>query len=208
MSTPLAWKQALAWANAETLAIWHRDFWGLHQIAGLLISLACLVISVFLVLCYLRPWRRREVPYQSIVWMVAGFLLLCGLSNSLDVFAENQSNSLTGLISVAMAAASWTAVLNLAYLVRVTRAPCHPREFDKEIAERQRAEEALRKSESTARKLALVASRTDNAVIITDADVCIEWVNDGFTRITGYVLEEALGAGRVRCSRDPRPIRR
>ena len=193
LSTPLAWKQALAWANEETVAIWHRNFWGLHQVAGLLISLACLVISVFLVLCYLRPWRRREVPYQSIVWMIAGFLLLCGLSNSLDVFAQNQNNSLTGLISVAMAAASWTAVLNLACLVRVTRAPCHPREFDKEIAERQRAEEALKKSESTARKLALVASRTDNAVIITDDDVCIEWVNDGFTRITGYVLEEALG---------------
>ena len=92
-----------------------------------------------------------------------------------------------------MAAASWTAVFTLARLVRGTRAPCHPREFEKEIAERQRAEEALRKSESTARKLALVASRTDNAVIITDAEVRIEWVNEGFTRITGYAPEEVLG---------------
>ena len=51
----------------------------------------------------------------------------------------------------------------------------------------------LRRSEAEARKLALVASRTHNAVIITDAKGRIEWVNEGFTRITGYVLEEAIG---------------
>ena len=44
-----------------------------------LISLACLVISLFLVLHYLRPWRRREVPYRAIVWLLAGFFLLCAV---------------------------------------------------------------------------------------------------------------------------------
>ena len=42
-------------------------------------------------------------------------------------------------------------------------------------------------------KLALVARYTDNAVVITDAKMKIEWVNDGFTRITGYQPEEAIG---------------
>jgi two-component system, sensor histidine kinase and response regulator len=51
----------------------------------------------------------------------------------------------------------------------------------------------LRASEAEARKLALVASRTDNAVLITDASGRIEWVNDGFTRITGYAPDEAIG---------------
>jgi PAS domain S-box-containing protein len=41
--------------------------------------------------------------------------------------------------------------------------------------------------------LSLVASHTDNAVIITDAAGLIEWVNDGFTRISGYTLEEIRG---------------
>jgi len=44
-----------------------------------------------------------------------------------------------------------------------------------------------------AEKLAIVASRTDNAVIITDIHGKIEWVNDGFTRISGYALEEVVG---------------
>ena len=41
--------------------------------------------------------------------------------------------------------------------------------------------------------LALVASRTDNAVILTDPTGLIIWVNDGFTRITGYSIEQSLG---------------
>lgn len=42
-------------------------------------------------------------------------------------------------------------------------------------------------------RLSMVAKRTTNAVIITDAQQRIEWVNDGFTRITGYMLEEVVG---------------
>lgn len=51
----------------------------------------------------------------------------------------------------------------------------------------------LREQEREARKLALIASRTDNAVILTNAQGEIEWVNEGFTRITEYTLEEVVG---------------
>ncbi|EIJ42685.1 PAS domain S-box [Beggiatoa alba B18LD] len=43
------------------------------------------------------------------------------------------------------------------------------------------------------RKLALVVEKTNNAVIITDAHQKIEWVNQGFTRLTGYKLHEVIG---------------
>jgi methyl-accepting chemotaxis protein PixJ len=42
-------------------------------------------------------------------------------------------------------------------------------------------------------KLSLVASKTSNAIILTSQEGLIEWANEGFTRITGYTLEEALG---------------
>ena len=42
-------------------------------------------------------------------------------------------------------------------------------------------------------RLALVANKTENAVLITGADGLIEWVNEGFTRITGQQAEEAIG---------------
>jgi PAS domain S-box-containing protein len=41
--------------------------------------------------------------------------------------------------------------------------------------------------------LSLVARFTDNAVIITDREGHIEWVNEGFTRISGYTLDEVVG---------------
>ncbi|MEQ8587221.1 MAG: ATP-binding protein [Thalassobaculaceae bacterium] len=42
-------------------------------------------------------------------------------------------------------------------------------------------------------KLSLVAKHTTNTVIITDGEGRIEWANAGFTRTTGYTLEEAIG---------------
>ncbi|HTP97346.1 MAG TPA: PAS domain S-box protein, partial [Burkholderiales bacterium] len=61
------------------------------------------------------------------------------------------------------------------------------------ITYRKAAELALLESEAKARRLALVASRTQNAVIIADAQRRIEWVNDAFTRLTGYTLTECAG---------------
>ena len=52
---------------------------------------------------------------------------------------------------------------------------------------------ADKKAQEEMENLSLVASRTDNAVIITDKHGSIEWVNDGFRRITEYSLEEVKG---------------
>jgi PAS domain S-box-containing protein len=52
---------------------------------------------------------------------------------------------------------------------------------------------AIKAAREELAKLSLVASKTDNAVIITDKDGVIEWVNDGFARLTGYTLEETVG---------------
>lgn len=51
----------------------------------------------------------------------------------------------------------------------------------------------LQTKTNEAEQLALVAQYTDNAVIITDEQGRIEWVNEGFTRISGYTFEEAIG---------------
>lgn len=43
------------------------------------------------------------------------------------------------------------------------------------------------------RRLSAVAECTNNAVVITDADQRVVWVNDSFVRITGCVPEETIG---------------
>lgn len=43
------------------------------------------------------------------------------------------------------------------------------------------------------KKLSLVASKTNNGVIITDHTGKIEWVNDGFIRMMGFDFQETIG---------------
>ena len=62
-----------------------------------------------------------------------------------------------------------------------------------DITIRRESEQALRESQAEARKLSLVASRTDNLVIIGSADGTIEWVNSAFCRVMEYTLEEVVG---------------
>jgi PAS domain S-box-containing protein len=47
--------------------------------------------------------------------------------------------------------------------------------------------------EAEARKLAMVAERTDNAVILANHAGLIEWVNEAFERMTGWRLDEVRG---------------
>lgn len=62
-----------------------------------------------------------------------------------------------------------------------------------DVTDRVKAEAELRKHTTEIRKLSLVASKTDNLVVITDAEEKIEWVNESFVKLTGYTLEEVIG---------------
>jgi PAS domain S-box-containing protein len=55
----------------------------------------------------------------------------------------------------------------------------------------QRAQ--LREKEAESGKLALIASRSANAILMTDAYGRIEWTNEGFTRLSGWSLDELRG---------------
>ena len=56
----------------------------------------------------------------------------------------------------------------------------------RDITERVKAMQELE-------KLSLVASKTINGVVITDANGVTEWLNEGFTNLTGYAFSEVVG---------------
>jgi len=58
---------------------------------------------------------------------------------------------------------------------------------------RRRAVQLAERMTRDLKRLSMIAERTSNAVVITDAAQRIEWVNDGFTRLTGYTLDEVRG---------------
>ena len=51
----------------------------------------------------------------------------------------------------------------------------------------------LRRAEEEASRLAMVASRTGNGVVLTDTDWRVQWINEGFTRVFGFTLDEIRG---------------
>ncbi len=74
---------------------------------------------------------------------------------------------------------------------------------NEEILNQQRQTELLN---TELEKLSIVASKTDNAVTILDADGNFEWVNVGFTRLYGYTLQlltHELGENIVEVSTSP-----
>ncbi len=59
--------------------------------------------------------------------------------------------------------------------------------------ELQSANAQLRLSEQESQRMAFVAARTENSVVVTDVDGKIEWVNESFVKLTGYTLDAARG---------------
>ncbi|MFM7015639.1 MAG: sensor histidine kinase [Bacteroidota bacterium] len=53
--------------------------------------------------------------------------------------------------------------------------------------------EELKLKNKELNKLSIVASKADNSIIITDEKGNISWVNDGFTRLSGFNFESAVG---------------
>ncbi|MGH7959918.1 MAG: ATP-binding protein, partial [Opitutaceae bacterium] len=62
-----------------------------------------------------------------------------------------------------------------------------------DVTGRREAEVALRESQAEARKLSLVAAKTDSPVLIGSPDGRIEWVNEAFSRVMEYSLAEVVG---------------
>ena len=72
---------------------------------------------------------------------------------------------------------------------------------------RLRAQGLAERMTTDLNRMARVVQYTDNAVIITDADMHITWANAGFTRMSGYTLDEALGKipGELLANRNANP---
>ena len=62
-----------------------------------------------------------------------------------------------------------------------------------DVTARREAEVALRESQAEARKLSLVAAKTDSPVLIGSPDGHIEWANEAFCRVMEYPLAEVIG---------------
>ncbi|MGO9467728.1 MAG: ATP-binding protein [Isosphaeraceae bacterium] len=132
------------------------SFSALREVSDMLLGFAGLSSFALLITSYWTFARRRIVPSRQSVWLLGALLVVCGCSQFAGrvVVIPEARAAVIGLIT---AISCWTAALSLLPLVmqRPAVLPAAPPEvdFEREIAERQRAEEALRNSEAETRKL-------------------------------------------------------
>jgi PAS domain S-box-containing protein len=107
---------------------------------------------------------------------VGGRTLSLRLSST-AVFDASQDRSILALAGVGGTLASMLAALTV-WLLAVGRL---------------RAQRQAQRMTADLDRLARVVQHTNNAVTIADAQMRITWINEGFTRLTGYSLEEAAG---------------
>jgi PAS domain S-box-containing protein len=93
-----------------------------------------------------------------------------------------------------------------AFTTILTRALTQSRARALLLAEEMTA--GLGRAEAEARRLALVARHTANAVGLADAEGKVVWVNEGFTRLFGYTIEDARGKFAPGLLRGPATSRR
>ncbi len=185
---------------------WSAGLGWLHIGSDLAIFAAYLTIP--LVLGYFLA-RRRDFPFPVLTSLFAAFILSCGLGHAIEAaIFWMPAYRVSGVLKAITALISWvTVVAIIRILPAALELPGITRlnqELSRQIADRIQAERELSRSDSEARKLALIASRTDNAVILTDPDGRIEWVNDGFTRITGYRPRRRSAGPPARSCKGPR----
>ena len=107
---------------------------------------------------------------------IGGRLLQLRLSSTPALIAAQDRSSLA-LMGVAGALVSMLAALTV-WLLAVGRL---------------RAQRLAEHMTNDLDRLARVVQHTNNAVLITDTQMRITWVNEGFTRLTGFTMEEAIG---------------
>jgi signal transduction histidine kinase/ActR/RegA family two-component response regulator len=147
--------------NFWTAWLWHdgsSNFVGVHQASHALLALTCLWICVVIFRSYF-PWHRpRDVPSRGNIYTLGVVLFFCGASQLVSALVMLPIYRLT-VMSLLASMTCWAAVLALVPLLARMQITGDVKDYEREIAERQRAEAALLNSEAVARKLAEADAR-------------------------------------------------
>ena len=157
------------------------DLGWLHVMSDLGLSAAYLAIACVLGFFVLR---RKKPPFRAVLWLFTAFALACGTMHLVEAMVFWwPAERLATLMKLVTAIMSWAALIALVSLVPRALAIRGTQELEREIADRRRAEEALRGSEQLFRQMAESIRE-------------IFWMQDGGWKQTLYVspaYEEVWG---------------
>lgn len=123
-----------------------------------------------------RKWRKAKIhpnDYERVTREIK------------DAFAARETNW-TSQYQFLCADGNYKDVLDRGYIIYHESRPVRMIGAMQDITEQQNFIKEIE-------KLSLVASKTNNAVVITDPKYRIEWVNQSFVNLTGYTQQEVTG---------------
>jgi PAS domain S-box-containing protein len=167
--------------------LWKPDIIWLHAVSDGLIALAYYVIPVALVY-FVR--KRRDLPFHWMFFMFGIFIFGCGTTHAMEVWTLWRGTyRLAGVIKALTAVASMATAVALVPLIRRALLLPSPGQLsaanlklEREIAERLRAEEALRANEE---RLRLATKATNDAIWDIDLKAGTVTWNDTYSTLYG-----------------------
>ncbi len=175
---PARWYCGSAWQDEPGVG------W-LHIVSDLAIFGAYLTIPVLL--AYFL-FRRRDLPFPTLIALFALFIVSCGLGHMVEaiIFWEPVYR-FSGLIKAVTAIVSWGTVVALVPLIpRVLDLPNLEKmnaQLEAEVAERRRAEALFR----------AIFAGVPNGIIMVDPSGTLKMVNQRVCQMLGYQEEELIG---------------
>lgn len=137
-----------------------------------------------------RPHFRQAANVRLTVYAVTGFLMMA---------QDLQSRALATSIDYGFFAAGFglLAYITLLFIAMIEENYEQRRDSEYRLLKHQHdqalAQVELAQSAKISQRLALVAKYANDSIVILAPGGRIDWVNDAFTRITGYGFAEAVG---------------
>ncbi|HEX6984368.1 MAG TPA: ATP-binding protein [Planctomycetaceae bacterium] len=171
-----------------------------HVVGDLLVFAAYMTIP--LVIVYYVRKRRADLPFPRIGWLFALFIFACGTTHLLDALMFYwPAYRLFAAGKVLTAIASWGTIIALARILPEALAlPGRAKlteELKREIAERERSEQAARRSAEFTRA---VLDSLPEAIAVLDPDGDILAVNEAWRRQTAELATAATAGSRASVS--------
>jgi len=150
MSTPGFWTHLFSpegFMQRRLCGMWSPGLIFLHNASDFLIWTAYLAIPV--ILLRFTYQRRRSLPFPQVFWLFALFILSCGTTHLMEIVMFYWPiYRFAGLVKLVTAAASWATVIALIPIVPRALAMRSPEDLEREIVDRKKAEEEVRRLNS------------------------------------------------------------
>ncbi len=176
------------------------DFLGwLHIVSDVVTSAAYFAIPVALVY-FVR--KRRDIPFNKLFWVSAGFILACGSVHLIEaIIFWHPIYRVSGMMKLIMAIMSWAAVITLVrYMPRILTLPSMIEtnaRLKREIEHRKHAEVELLAAKDVLlhqkRELELIYKAAPVGMSVIGPDLTYVRINDRLADINGVPREDHAG---------------